>query len=232
MSIFKHSFEHLTEEQLEKVKAYFKACECHTATCTFLANYAWRDNYDLHCEEIGNFLCVSGMVKDDPKAKPIMLLPMPADGNWSNASFREVLLEAKKRFEDKGHKLYIVSLSEGEKEFLQEIFPDKLEFYHDEDLDEYVYLKEKLITLSGRALHKKKNHLNYFLKTYKYEVTKILPNMVDEVMDFVVQCKLGKGDEGEDLDSLHMEEDAIRRFLEHIDEDEIYSVAIYIEATC
>ena len=53
MSIFKYSFDTLEGTELEKVKGYFNACECHTATCTFLANYAWRDNYDLRYEEIG-----------------------------------------------------------------------------------------------------------------------------------------------------------------------------------
>ena len=53
--------------------------------------------------------------------------------------------------------------------------------------------------------------------------------MVDEVVDFVVQCKAGKEEKEEDLESLHMEEAAIRRFIEHTGEDDIYAGAIYIE---
>lgn len=229
MSIFEHSFDTLEGESLEKVKGYFKACECHTATCTFLANYAWRDNYDLRYEEIGQFLCVSGQVKDDNGANPIMLLPMAKDGSWSDAAYRDVILEAKKRYEAEGHRLHIVSMSVEEKDFLESIFPGQMEFHHDEDLDEYVYLKDKLITLSGRALHKKKNHMNYFLKTYDYTVKDITPDMTEEVMAFVTGHKIEKDAEGEELESLHIEEDAIRRYLAHTGEEDVYSVAIYIE---
>ncbi len=229
MSVFKHSFDTLTGEQIEKVEGYFKGCQCHTATCTFLANYAWRDNYDLRCEEIGDFLCVSGAVKGDSEAKPIMLLPMSKDGSWSNADFREVILEAKRRFEAEGFDLRIVSLSAEEKAFLEDLFPNQMEFHHDEDFDEYVYLKDKLITLSGRALHKKKNHMNYFLKTFPYTVKTITPDMAEEVMDFVLDHKEEKDADGEELDSLHMEEDAIRRYLEHTGEEDVYSAAVYVD---
>lgn len=229
MSIFKNSFDTLEGEELEKVQSYFKACECHTATCTFLANYAWRDNYDLRYEEIGQFLCVSGQVKGEENAKPVMLLPMAKDGSWSDAAYREVILEAKRRYEAEGHKLYLVSMSSEEKDFLESIFPGQMKFHHDEDLDEYVYLKEKMITLSGRALHKKKNHMNYFLKTYAYEVKDVTPDMTDEVMAFVTSHKIEKDAEGEELESLHVEEDAIRRYLAHTNEENVYSAAIYIE---
>lgn len=229
MSIFEYSFDTLEGEELEKVKGYFNACECHTATCTFLANYAWRDNYDLRYEEIGPFLCVSGAVKGDDGGKLVMLLPMAKDGSWSDAAYREVLLEAKKRYEAEGHKLYLVSMSSEEKDFLESIFPGQMKFHHDEDLDEYVYLKEKMITLSGRALHKKKNHMNYFLKTYEYEVRDVTPDMTEEVMAFVTSHKIEKDAEGEELESLHVEEDAIRRYLAHTDEENVYSAAIYIE---
>lgn len=229
MSIFKHSFDTLEGEGLEKVKGYFNACECHTATCTFLANYTWRDNYDLRYEEIGPFLCVSGQVKGDAESKPIMLLPMAKDGSWSDAAYREVILTCKERFAAEGRKLYIVSMSAEEKTFLESIFPDQMKFDHDEDLDEYVYLKEKLITLSGRALHKKKNHMNYFLKTYDYIVKDVTPDMTEEVMAFVTSHKIEKDAEGEELDSLHVEEDAIRRYLAHTNEENVYSAAIYVE---
>ena len=229
MSIFKHNFEKLTEEQVQEVKEYFQGFDYQGAGYTFLANYAWRDHYDLSYEKIGKYLCVSGTVKHDPDAKPIMLMPLTRDGSYDLQNLRETILLAKVKFEEQGYKFYIVSLSEKLKKLLEKIFPEELRFYHDEDFDEYVYLKDKLITLSGRALHKKKNHLNYFLKNYKYFYTKILPNMVDEVVEFVVQCRVDKGEDIENLESLYMEEDAIRRFIEHVDEDNIYSGAIYIE---
>ena len=71
--------------------------------------------------------------------------------------------------------------------------------------------------------------MNYFLKTYEYQVKGVTPDMTEEVMAFVTSHKMEKDAVGEELDSLHVEEDAIRRYLEHANEPNVYSVAIYIE---
>ena len=74
-----------------------------------------------------------------------------------------------------------------EESFAQELaFYPKAEFEiverrNDED---YVYLAEKLITLSGRKLHSKKNHLNAFHKTYPQ--AEYLP-ITDEL---ITPCKI------------------------------------------
>ena len=48
-----------------------------------------------------------------------------------------------------------------------EFYPEaKFEIKADRDNFDYVYLAEKLINLSGRKLHSKKNHLNAFRKLY------------------------------------------------------------------
>ena len=43
----------------------------------------------------------------------------------------------------------------------------------DRDNFDYLYEAEKLIKLSGKKLHGKKNHYNSFIKNYKYEVKDI-----------------------------------------------------------
>ena len=78
-------------------------------------------------------------------------------------------------------------------QFVESAFPGEMIFEHDRDSDEYVYRKDKMITLSGRALHKKKNHLNYFLKNYQYETKPLTTEMTEEVIDFVVQMREGLG---------------------------------------
>lgn len=42
--------------------------------------------------------------------------------------------------------------------------PQKFEFIHDRNNDEYIYLSEKLINLSGKKLQSKRNHINRFKK--------------------------------------------------------------------
>lgn len=47
-------------------------------------------------------------------------------------------------------------------EIINTAIPDKFEYIHDRDNDEYIYLSEKLISLSGKKLQSKRNHINRF----------------------------------------------------------------------
>lgn len=47
-------------------------------------------------------------------------------------------------------------------EAIQKEIPDKFSYVSDRDNDEYIYLSEKLIKLSGKKLQSKRNHINRF----------------------------------------------------------------------
>jgi len=50
-------------------------------------------------------------------------------------------------------------------EILEELYPKKFQITYDEDIADYVYETEKLINLSGKKYHGKKNHINKFIAT-------------------------------------------------------------------
>lgn len=58
-------------------------------------------------------------------------------------------------------------------EELKLLFPDEFEFIPDRNAFDYVYETQKLIDLSGKELHAKRNHYNYFIKNYNYEYVKM-----------------------------------------------------------
>lgn len=45
---------------------------------------------------------------------------------------------------------------------IQEQIPNQFEYTHERNNDEYIYLSEKLISLSGKKLQSKRNHINRF----------------------------------------------------------------------
>jgi len=61
---------------------------------------------------------------------------------------------------------------------LKEIFGDKFLIEEDRDNFDYVYESKKLISLSGKILHKKKNHLNYFNKNFEHKDVEITPDVI------------------------------------------------------
>jgi uncharacterized protein len=94
--------------------------------------------------------------------------------------------------------------------------PDRFEIREDRDNSDYVYLSENLIKLSGNKLHKKKNHLNRFLKTYQFEYRDLDTELVKDFLELQDDwCELKKCLEDPDL----LEEDmAVYEALTHFQE--------------
>lgn len=230
MNILTHSFQNLTEEEAEILKEYFDGFSYRGAGYTLLANYIWRETHCLCWEIIDDYLFIAGadcMISEKPNA--IISMPMTKNGTYDPEKLRAAITEVRGRFAKRKIPFTVELVPAHMVKYLEEAFPGEMEFFHDRDADEYVYLKEKLITLSGRALHKKKNHMNFFLKNYTYKVVKITKNMIDNIMEFVVQSRDKANYDDDEMESLRMEEEAIREILNFVDTPEVYSAAIFID---
>lgn len=129
--------------------------------CAFSNLYVWRDCYNIYWCEFKNFLLLKvkrhgvafyiqpfgGMDEDLPE----VMRELVADNNGEPLSMHGIYEDTKARFE--------------------RVLPG-LEYEDDRDNWDYIYLREKLATLSGRKLHGQKNHYNAFVKNhpdYTYE---------------------------------------------------------------
>ena len=129
--------------------------------CAFSNLYVWRDCY-------GIFWCVShDFLLLKVRRYGVDFFIQPFGGKDEDLPLiMEELLEA-----NGGQPFEMHGIYEATKERLERIIPG-LEFEVDRDNWDYVYLREKLATFSGRKLHGQKNHYNAFVKTYpdyKYE---------------------------------------------------------------
>lgn len=61
---------------------------------------------------------------------------------------------------------------------LKEIFGDNLIIEEDRSNFDYIYSSEKLISLSGKKLHSKKNHYNNFIKNNEFRIEPITDSIV------------------------------------------------------
>ncbi len=229
MNIFSRCLDDLTEEDKRILHEYFHGFDYRGAGYTLLSNYIWRNTHCLCWEVIGDYLCIAGAdcMISDPNA--IISMPLTRNGTYEPEKLRATILEAKRRFDERKIPFSVELVPGHMVPFLEAAFPGELIFTHDRDSDEYVYRRDKLISLSGRALHKKKNHMNYFLKTYAYESRKITKAMIDNIMEFVVQSRENRDYDEDEMESLRMEEVAIEELLQYIDDPQVYSTAIFIE---
>lgn len=58
----------------------------------------------------------------------------------------------------------------------------RFDLMEDPDNSDYVYLAEKLIKLSGNKYHRKKNHLNRFIKNFDFQYRNFSPELIDSVL--------------------------------------------------
>ena len=97
----------------------------------------------------------------------------------------------------------------------------------DRDNSDYVYSTFDLIQLSGRKYHRKKNHLNQFIKSFQYEYSDLDMELVECFMDMQEEwCKMRECLEIPDLLS---EDYAVHRALTHFDELDYRGGAIRID---
>lgn len=136
----------------EKLVSYledqgFQGCER-----SFANIYLWARFYDLVWAEIEGtavFRCIF-------------------DGNYSymypagNGDRKEAVKRLMRECQEQGYALRFHGMSKKEYEELEQNFPEMFEVAWPRDPEDYVYETEKLIRLSGKKYHGKKNHINQF----------------------------------------------------------------------
>ena len=236
MSIFANELKNATEQDAELLRAYFRGYDYRGAGYTFISNYIWKSSYCVSWEIIEGYLCLSGArcSEGDENGWSFMAMPMIiakdssilADASSEGAepiryrsdyepeSLKCAILECKDRFDEAGKPFVFTSIPGHMREILIDAFGDDIEFEHGVDYDEYVYLKEKLITLSGRALHKKKNHLNYFLRNYEYEARPIREVDPEDILALAAKIRDYKAQDEDETEDIENEYEAISQTLE------------------
>ena len=135
----------------------------------------WREPFHVHvAEEDGVLYVVS-----EWKARVSALQPFCDPTRYPEATKKLLAY-----FEEIEQPFHIYDMERGYADFLRSCDCASFEVVADRDNYDYVYLSEKLISLSGRKLHSKKNHLNAFRK--EHPDAQFLP-ITDEI---VTQCKL------------------------------------------
>ncbi len=108
---------------------------------------------------------------------------------------------------------------------IREIYPGKFRYTCDAAHSDYIYLVQKLATLSGKKLHRKKNHWNHFTKNQEFVYEKISKENIEDCRKMKNEwCKKRLTELSDDKTvseerkSMLWESEAIDRALTHFDE--------------
>ena len=203
----------------EFLEQYLNGYEYKTSGLSFSAQYMWRDINKFSWDMIGEYMCISGISHlelEDGIELPFMFPPLTATGEYDKEALRETIYKAKEHFEKKGQLFSLRLVPFHVMEIIKEAVPE-MHFIDDRPNYDYIYLTQELIDLKGKAFHSKKNHLNYFKKTYEYEYVELTSDMADDAMRFISDFNKRKEVPAHEMEMLKMEEQAMEDVFKNIE---------------
>lgn len=216
MYIFDHR---ITIEDRETLEKYLNGFEYKTSGLSFSAQYMWREINQFSWDMVGDYMCIAGVSHlelEEGIELPFLFPPLTATGEYDRKKLRETILDAKTIFDRQGHPFSLRLVPFHLMEIIEEAVPE-LRWQDDRPNYDYIYLTQDLIDLKGRGFHSKKNHLNYFKKTYDYRYVEMTSDMADDAMTFIAEFNRRKNVPAHEMEMLKMEEQAMDDVLRNIE---------------
>lgn len=168
--------------------------------------YIWNDFYNTMYAEEEGFLVV---LNTSQNGKIHCYMP------YGEGDMPVLLARLKEYVNSKGQPLRITNACPEVAGLIKALYPEAL-VRENVDFNDYVYLTESLINLSGKALHAKKNHLNKFKSSYEYTYRTLTKDDFEECIS-LASCLILKS-RMEDSFSYHAEIGSIEKAFGHFDE--------------
>lgn len=163
-------FHEITLEDKAWMDARYGEEERYSCESSFANNYLWRSAYHVEVVEINGCL----------------VLRMQSDGNTTysypvGAGDKKQTVEQLLAYcREQGEKLTLQLLEAKDREQLLEWFPGQFLIDGNRDSYDYIYLREKLATLSGKKLHGKRNHIARFKDGDDWSYEEVTPENLEE----------------------------------------------------
>jgi len=176
------------------IAGYLRKYNPKASEMNFTNLFIWRLYYGFRFTEIDGLLCIVSMAGN--KA-PYALMPV---GDINEDNFSAAVYALKEYFNKKLDKPLVFRMVEEDSlKFFTQIPDFEGEIVYDRDSSDYLYLASDLISLKGKKLHAKRNHINRFKREHEYEYVKLDSTLLDEcarIMDGWCErriCDCGRG---------------------------------------
>ncbi len=191
---------------------YYKKYPQHSGYLSFVSLFTWQSYVKFMYTVIKGHIVIRYESYKDKKE--YILLP---------ETDKEVLKIIIPELKEAGYESFS-NLTLKQTEDMENNFPGCFSFNHKRDNDNYVYLSEKMASLSGKKLHSKKNFVNRFKKENDYTYEKITESSIPECIEVLNEWCLKKECSGgamsaescactlalENMDALNLKGGAIR----------------------
>lgn len=185
-------FKKIEAEDIAKMNKFFGLRPNKTCDSVFLDSFIWREYYHVRYA-ISDGKAIQWLMEENGVEHSAMPICREED-------LEHYFYEMVDYFNNVLKKPFKIYLADEEAVNKLNLPPEKFEVKEQEDLKDYLYSGESLRTLSGKKLHKKKNHLNAFLKEYegRYEYRVLCCSDRDDVWRFLDKWRDKKGENVEE----------------------------------
>lgn len=166
-------FSKLELEHKRLFDEYFKKLNPQASELTFTNLFMWRDYYRISFTIENNLLVI---IAEPCKKEPFSFM---FAGDINEDVFYDTYFKVGEYFRSRNWNVKFQRIEEQYLDLFRKC-GDNLEFYHDENNSDYVYLSDNLINLAGKKYHGKKNHINRFKRDYEYEYVPLTGEYLDE----------------------------------------------------
>ena len=194
-----------------------------TCDSVFLDSFIWRDFYHIQCA-ISDEKAVQFLMEKDG----ITFSAMPMCKEEELPHYFYEMVEYFNTVLKKPFRIYLAD--EDGVNYLN-LDPEKFEVKEQEDLKDYLYDAVAMRSLAGKKLHKKKNHLNAFLREYegRYEYRTLCCSDRDDVWEFLDRWWENKVEAAEFGTQLDYEVNGIHDILKNCSQLCVRMAGVYID---
>ena len=146
----------VTLEDKAVLEPYYKYEQSSSCEAAFANNILWSPFYEMEYAIVEEMLVF--LTKKDGYS---VSMPMAKDES-SAENLKKVILILEDFFAEAGQEFHIHLITKEKYECLEEIFPGKYSVEFNRDVADYVYEVPQMISLAGKKLHGKRNHINKF----------------------------------------------------------------------
>jgi len=133
---------------------------CHL---NFTNIFAWSPIYYYEVARLNDFLLIKGKNKE---GEPYYFYPT---GRGDVYKALELLRQDAK---NNNHGFVLAAITKAQAEELENLYPGEFEIHFDRDSSDYIYEIDKMVSLAGKKLQAKRNHINRFkeLGDWRFEI--------------------------------------------------------------
>lgn len=209
-------FHPLTMADKQWIDSITLAENSRSADFAFGNMFLWDEKYKQFVCRHGNRVVTLVCAGDTP------FFPFPIGSGALTATIEAMAEHA--RFY--GFPFLLHGVEEHHKAELEKLFPGRFEFKHERDYDDYLYLAEKLSSLSGKKLHGKRNHINRFESAYNWAFRPLEKSLFSQCLEVLEQWQ-AEVEQGTEL--IADECRAITRAFENFEDLGLIGGALFVE---